>query len=120
MKVWTAHTRPGGAALLVREGFSWGAALFGPFWLAAHRAWIAAAFALAAWGVLGAVAAGPAASVLALGLMWIQGLVGNDLRRWALERRGFTLAHVIAARNGDAAIARLLDRRPDLIADTLG
>ena len=28
--------------LLVREGFAWGALFLGPFWLAAHRAWIAA------------------------------------------------------------------------------
>ena len=34
--------------MLVREGFSWGALLFGPLWLAVHRAWIAAVLALAA------------------------------------------------------------------------
>ena len=42
MRFWTAHVRQGTAPVLVREGFSWGALLFGPIWLAAHRAWIPA------------------------------------------------------------------------------
>jgi hypothetical protein len=44
----------------------------------------------------------------------LQGLFGNDMRRWSLERRGFACAHVIAARDEDGALVRLLDRRPDL------
>ncbi len=55
MRVWTVHVplpaddagggrrrprRPG--PVLVREGFSWGAFLFGPFWLLAHRLWLPA------------------------------------------------------------------------------
>ena len=48
MRFWTAHIRAGAAPVLVREGFSWGALLFGPLWLAVHRAWIAAVLALAA------------------------------------------------------------------------
>ena len=49
VRFWTAHT-PVRARhpVLVREGFSWGALLFGPLWLAVHRAWIAAVLALAA------------------------------------------------------------------------
>ena len=35
--------------MLVREGFCLGAAVFGPLWLALHRAWIPAAFVLAAY-----------------------------------------------------------------------
>ena len=49
MKFWTAHIRAGAAPELVREGFSWGALIFGPLWLAAHRAWIAAVLTLVAW-----------------------------------------------------------------------
>ena len=48
MRFWTAHIRAGAAPVLVREGFSWGALLFGPLWLAVHRAWIPAVLALAA------------------------------------------------------------------------
>jgi hypothetical protein len=104
--------------VLVREGFSFGAALFGPFWLALHRAWVPAALALAAWLAVNALTSGDAAPVLDAGLVVLQGLFGNDLRRWSLGRRGFTLAEVVAARNTETAFARLLDRRRDL-ADRL-
>jgi hypothetical protein len=39
--------------------------------------------------------------------------------RWSLARRGFLLAHVLAARTEDEALARLLDRRPDLLGDLM-
>jgi hypothetical protein len=53
-------------------------------------------------------------------MAWTLGLFGNDLRRWSLARADFLTVHVVAARDEDAALARLLDRRPDLIADALG
>ena len=49
MKIYTALLKADAEPVLVREGFSWGALIFGPFWLAAHRAWIAAAISLAAY-----------------------------------------------------------------------
>lgn len=114
MRHFTALLAPGRAPVLVREGWSWGAFLFGPFWLLAHRAWVpgAAAFVLfaLACGVRGA--AGPLLGVLAVAA----GVFGRDLLRWSLERRGYHLAHVIAARNVEAALARLLAARPDLAA----
>ena len=42
------------------------------------------------------------------------GLSGHDLRRWSLDHRGYLLAQVVAARSEMEALARLLDRRPDL------
>ena len=42
------------------------------------------------------------------------GLTGNDLRRWALEHRGYLLVHVLAASDADEAFMRLLTYRPDL------
>ena len=114
MKYFTAQLAPGRAPVLIREGFSWGAFLFGPFWLLAHRAWIPGVVALLlftlACGVRGA--AGPLLGVLAAGA----GVWGRDLLRWSWERRGYHLAHVLAARNADAALARLLTARPDLAA----
>ena len=101
---------PGRAPALVREGWSWGAALFGPFWLAGQRAWWPAVGWAVLWVVLGAVGSW----ILAVALAWIAGLVGWDLVRWSLGRRGYVLAHVVAGRNGDAALARLLAAREDL------
>ncbi len=54
-------------------------------------------------------------AALGLALAVLLGLFGHDLRRWSLARRGFLLAHVVAARDQDEAMARLLAARPDLI-----
>ncbi len=119
MKLYTAHTKPGRAPVLVREGFSWGAFVFAPFWLLAHRAWIAGALALCAWvAVLVLVPRGLAGPVELL-LAWALGLTGRDLWRWSLANDGYALVHVVAAADEDAALARLLDRRPDLIGAAL-
>ena len=116
MKVWTAHLRAGSAPVLVRDGFSLGAFLFGPLWLAAHRAWIPAVLALVLTLAILRLTAAPATGVLLLGLMVLLGLLGRDMVRWSLERRGYVLLHAVVARNADAALARLLDARAELAA----
>jgi hypothetical protein len=114
MKTYTALVKSDAEPILIKEGFSWGALLFGPFWLAAHRAWIAAAITLAAYVLIVAFVAQPASTILSAGLMLIIGLTGNDLRRWALQHRGYLLLHVLAAGNRDDAFMRLMMHRPDL------
>lgn len=116
MRLYTALLKSDAEPVLVREGFAWGAFFFGPFWLAAHRAWIPAAIALAVAVLTGALVPGPAHSILMVGYAVILGLTGNDLRRWSLEISGFVLVHVVAAQTLDDAFARLLQFRPDLIA----
>jgi hypothetical protein len=114
VRFWTAHIRAGAAPVLVREGFSWGALLLGPLWLAVHRAWIAAVLALSAFVVIVVLSKEGAAAALLTTLMVLLGLSGHDLRRWSLDYRGFLLAQVVVARDELDALARLLDRRPDL------
>ncbi|MGA3403040.1 MAG: DUF2628 domain-containing protein [Acetobacteraceae bacterium] len=114
MRFWTGHLRSGTTPVLVGEGFAWGALLFGPLWLAAHRAWIPAALAFAAGLLIVALTTGASATALMLALAVWLGLSGHDLRRWSMRRRGFTLFEIIAARNEADALAKLLDRRPDL------
>jgi hypothetical protein len=114
VRVWTVHLRDDAPPVLVREGFSPGAALLGPLWFALRRAWLPAVFAFAAWLAVDTLTAGGTRLVLDAGLMLLQGLSGHDLRRWSLERRGFTLAEVVTARNAESAFERLLDRRRDL------
>jgi hypothetical protein len=115
------HARPAHEAgepelpVLVPEGFAWGAFWFGPFWLAAHRAWVPAAVCLAVALLLAALLRGPAAPPVWLAWIIVQGLWGQDARRWSLGLRGYTLVHVIAARDADSALARLLAGRPDLV-----
>jgi len=123
MRIYTAHLRPGQMPLLVREGFSLGAFLFGPLWLFAHRAWIAGIIALVVLGALLALSSfWPGAvlpPVLLAAYALLMGLTGRDLCRWSLARRGFSESYVVAARNAEAGFARLVDRDPTLASEDL-
>lgn len=114
MRIWTAHLRPRTAPVLVAEGFSWGALLFGGVWLLVHRAWIAGVLALAAGVLIGTLTRGPTRGLLEFALAVLLGLTGRDLLRWSLARRGYVLSQVVAAGDEDAALARFLTARPDL------
>ncbi len=116
MKVWTAHLRRDAEPVLLREGFSWGAFLFGPLWLAARRAWVPAALSLLAFVLIAALAPPPVADILVPGLAWLLGLTGRDLARWSMAQRGYIETHVVVARDEGDALSRLLANRPDLIA----
>ena len=118
MSFYTAHLKPDANPVLVREGFSWGALVFGPLWLAAHRAWVAAALALAGYILVAALVPSPASRILILGLAALLGLTGRDLRRWTLRQRGYLLAHVVAARGPEDALLRLMTQCPDLVSRT--
>jgi hypothetical protein len=113
VKSYTAHLKPGEQPVLVKEGWSWGAFLFGPLWLAAQRAWLPAAALLALMVLLGAL---PGGWVLVGALAVLAGLMGRDAVRWSLDRRGFECAAVLAARDEDTALGRLLTYRPELAA----
>lgn len=113
MTIYTAMIKPGAEPVLVREGFSWGALLLGPLWLARHRAWIAAAIAFAVEVATG-LSPSPASGILSVAVALILGLTGNDLRRWTLENKGYVLMHAVAARSADDAFVRLMSHRPDL------
>ena len=114
MRLYSAHLKANAEPVLIREGFSWGALIFGPLWLAIHRAWIAAGLSFAAFVFIEVLAPEPAATILSTGLAVILGLIGNDLRAQALDQRGYSLVHMLAARGPDEAWLRLIANRPDL------
>lgn len=116
MRIYTAHLRAATAPVLVREGFSLAALVFGPLWLLAHRAWIAGLLSACALLTAAALPA-PWQPVALAALAWAHGIFGQDLLRWSLVRRGFLMEHVLAARDAEGALARLLAARPDLAAD---
>jgi hypothetical protein len=119
MRVWTVQVRPpAGArapkAVLVRDGFSWGAMLLPTPWFLSNGlvalALLHGALVLAAGALL------PAAAVpFALGgLQLFIGFEARSLHSWWLGLRGFQLAAVLVARNVDAAFLNLAAFRPDL------
>lgn len=114
MNSWTVHVKPNAAPVLVPERFSWGAAFFGWLWLLVHRAWLPAIGLLAISLLVGVLAPAGINLLLLVALVVLQGLHGHDLRRWSLDRRGFALVQIVAARDADSAWMRLLDGNPDL------
>jgi uncharacterized membrane protein (DUF4010 family) len=115
MKVWTVHEKPSASPVLIREGFSFGALLFGPVWFAAQRAWLpAGAMVLLAVLVL-SLTGSPTSIVLLFALVLFAGFCGRDLVRWSVARRGFLNTAIVAGRNEYEARARVLAARSDLM-----
>jgi hypothetical protein len=116
VKTYTAHLKPERHPVLVREGWSWGSALFGPVWLLIESAWIPALLEIAALAILFALAPPQFWRPALLGLALLNGLIGRDFVRWSLQRRGYAFGHVVLAPDRDAALLRLFTARPDLTA----
>lgn len=119
MRLYTVHTRPWLAdvdPLLVKEGFCWSAAAFTALWALWHQMWLEA---LAILGVAVALGAGLAfvgidvVSSLAIqtGFQALLGVIGNDLHRRALRRRGLVEEGVVAGERRSAAEFRYLSAR---------
>jgi Protein of unknown function (DUF2628) len=124
MRVWTVHVPPipatgtagrppRRAPVLVPEGFSWGAFLFGPIWLLLRRLWLTALLWLVV-AVAAVLLARLGGLAVLLALQFLLGCHARDLQRRALDRRGYDQAHLVAERDEDRAMARLLAARPEL------
>ncbi len=116
LRRYSVHA-PGNAArppVLVREGFAWGAFLFGPFWFAAFRCWPEAAIMLALT-IGSAFLPGQAAPVTLLALHVLAGFEARDAVRRRLARHGRPEVAVVIASDLDLAWYRLAEARPDLV-----
>jgi len=114
LKIFSSHFRGAKPPVLVPEGFSLWAALFGWLWLLVHRAWVPAALVFTLSVLATRATAWLASPGPLIGLFLLQGLLGRDLQRWGLSRLGYVEGPVVAAADPDAAFARLFDNRPDL------
>jgi hypothetical protein len=123
MPVYTVHAPVNASADLratdrfafVRDGFHFWAALFGPFWLAWHRLWLA----LLGWIiVLAAIDFGMAALGAGRGAIFIanillallMGFEAASLKRWTLSRRKWRQLDIVVADDEEAAERRFFDR----------
>jgi Protein of unknown function (DUF2628) len=127
MKVFTVHTRRGGldpdrAIVLVKEGFSWPAFFFSFAWALWCRLWFVALgiflLEVAVNAALSALGADPVSqAAVSLGLAAAIGLVGNDLKRWTLARRGYIDTDIVTGEGADGAERRFFDRHPEFAAE---
>lgn len=105
--IYTVHENtwkgdPADRMVLVREGFSFWAFIFAPFWLLSQRLWLATLLYMIAvilieqlgeyYGISQASLA-----MLQLGLQFWLGCNAYDIKRWTLKRRGYQLQGLVAA-----------------------
>ncbi len=118
MRIFTAHAGPHrdlDTVLLVQERMSFIAMLVPLPWLLWHRCWIAAAVYVAAALAIGLLAPVTVAAWLVLAAHILIGLSAQDIRRQRLAATGAPTIAVVAGRNREDALFRLLSERPDLI-----
>ena len=114
MALYTVHIPGNGEverAVFLRDGFSWGAFVFGPMWLLMRGAWISGTAVVL--GILISVAALQAygvgaeyLAILVLLLMLFLGFEATSLIRLDLKLRRYSLAGVVAAVKPEDAEAR--------------
>lgn len=127
MTVYSIHVRDTGLnpdLALVKDGFSWPAAIFGFFWALVLGAWDVALVLLALQIVAGLalptlIGDAAALSVAQLGVSVLIGLIANELRRWSLERRGMHEEAIVTAHDKEEAERRYLDANPYMTAKLL-
>jgi hypothetical protein len=119
-RVYTVHVRAWSNAadrdaVLLREGFCWGAFLFSVAWALWHRLWFWALIVLGISAVLALsgelVGIDPLTdSAIGLAFALLVGWHANDWRRRKLERAGYVSAGVVAAPNLVEAERRFFTR----------
>jgi len=127
MTVYSVHVRDTGLKpnlALVKDGFSWPAAVFGFIWALVIGAWDVALVLLGVQivaGVLVPLLIGDPTSqtVVQLGVSVVIGLIANELRRWSLDRRGMFEDGVVTAHDKEEAERRYLDANPYMTSKLL-
>src|SRR5690349_4501046 len=105
--------------VFVRDGFSWGAFLLGPLWMAWRRLWLVLLAYLLVMVTLSFVLRflGASAGVeTAIGIIvaLLVGLEAASLRGWTLKRRGWSEAGIVIADGVELAERRFFDARSAL------
>ncbi|HRD75389.1 MAG TPA: DUF2628 domain-containing protein [Hyphomicrobiaceae bacterium] len=123
MQTYTVHERPNppGDRLeraekleFVKEGFDWLAAALTPLWLVVQRLWLVLiAYIVIVGGLrlgLSATDADPRIwQILTVAMHLIIGLEADTLRRWTLDRNGYTQIGSVVGRTVDECERRFLD-----------
>lgn len=124
LSIYTVHEEPNPVAdrldraerlAFLRDGFSWPATLWTPFWLAKRRLWLAlAAYAVAAAGLGYGVhllgLGGGAVTIVVMAVHLIFGYEAYQLERWGYEQRGFSQIGTVTGRNKLECERRFFER----------
>jgi hypothetical protein len=99
----------------VRDGFSWGAFIFGPLWMLRHKLWLAFVvyMLIAGAGTFAAMRLGLAEGAVTLAsilLALLVGFEGATLRRRKLLRKRWHDLGIVVARNREGAERRFFDQ----------
>ena len=123
MQTFTVHEPPNPPAdrvdraeslVFIKDGVAWGAALFGPFWLLAHRLWWPLIGYIAAYGAIEAVRLTRIVDQRWIGLCLLAlnlllAFEGDSLRRWTLNRRGWRMLGAATGRNRNECERRFFE-----------
>ena len=95
----------------IKEGFSWGAFFFAPFWALWHGIWwVFIGVLVVYWFIyqveLSLLTFNYSEELILIILGFIFGLFGNDIRRIYLERRGYIFLDIVYDVNTDSAIEK--------------
>lgn len=93
----------------VKEGFCWPALFAAVLWLVWHRLWLGLLGYLAvvvALSLAGEWLGGASGAVLGLVFAVLFALEANGVRRWTLERNGWTLAAIVSGSGRDECETR--------------
>lgn len=95
--------------LFIKDGFCWPALFIPMIWTLWHRLWLVFLGYLAVAVAIEALSfafGGPAVGISAALFALLFAFEANNLRRWTMERRGWTFAGAIAAGDRDEAEVR--------------
>lgn len=92
------------ALRFVRDGFSWGAAIFAPLWLLLRGFWLAlliyvAVAAVLAFGANALGLSGQIQSLIMLALHILLGFEADTIERWTLQRQGWEMIGTVSGRD---------------------
>lgn len=118
MARYTVHVKGEGPdalarAQFVRDGFSWAAFAFGPFWLFAKGAWISALLLIALFIGIGMVLGGMGIAavfpLISLLVSYLVALESGTIRAWELGIKGHRFAGVISGDDRDVMERRFFE-----------
>lgn len=105
--------------ILIKEGWSWSAAVFNVFWAAYHGLWwvfgglLIIQMIFAGIGVPKDLMLQEVLAVIKLGFMGWVGCNAADWRMWSLKRKGYCCVDVVAESSEMAAQYKLLSQYAD-------